>query len=110
MLWTEKVFRSPFFPLTQYFPAPCPALHIPEHSDGDSADIRPNGLLRRAAGKNGLIDFDGLVDFDRLLSAPQNDMHLNPAHDSGDHLHPGTEGNRVMAEAVADLLQKGFGQ
>ena len=53
---------------------------------------------------------DGLVDFDRLLAAPGDDMRLNPVHDSGDHLHPGADGNRAMAGAVADLLMKGLNQ
>lgn len=61
-----------------------------------------NNWLRRA-------DFhEGLVDFDRLLSAPGDDMRLKPAHDSGDHLHPGAEGNRTMARAVAETLMKGL--
>ena len=55
----------------------------------------------------GLLDLDGLVDFDRLIAALGDDTRLNPAHDSGDHLHPGPEGNRVMAEAVAELIRKG---
>lgn len=51
--------------------------------------------------------FDGLVDFDRVLSAPEDDMRMNPLHDSGDHLHPGANGNRAMAQAVAETLLKG---
>lgn len=51
---------------------------------------------------------DGLVDFDRLLSAPGDDMRLGEVHDSGDHLHPGKEGNRTMARAVAETLMKGL--
>ncbi len=51
--------------------------------------------------------FDGLVDFDRVLSAPEDDMRMNPLHDSGDHLHPGANGNRAMAQAVAEILLKG---
>lgn len=50
---------------------------------------------------------DGLVDFDQLLAAPDDDMRLNPKYDSGDHLHPGTEGNRVMAAAVSSMILKG---
>lgn len=53
---------------------------------------------------------DGLVDFDRLLSAPGDDMRLTPAYDSGDHLHPGAEGNRAMARAVAEMLMKQPGE
>jgi lysophospholipase L1-like esterase len=60
-----------------------------------------NDWLRQA-------DFhDGLVDFDRLLAAPGDDMRLNPLHDSGDHLHPGAEGNRAMAKAAAALIRQG---
>lgn len=53
----------------------------------------------RAAGVG-----DALVDFDRVLAAPQDASRLNPAHDSGDHLHPGAEGNRAMALAVSAVL------
>lgn len=51
--------------------------------------------------------FDGLVDFDRVLSAPGDDMRMSPLHDSGDHLHPSANGNRAMAQAVAETLLKG---
>ncbi|TMV93310.1 SGNH/GDSL hydrolase family protein [Thioclava sp. BHET1] len=51
--------------------------------------------------------YDGLVDFDRVLGAEDDDARLNRTYDSGDHLHPGTEGNRAMAEAVAPTLLKG---
>ncbi|MBN9885878.1 GDSL-type esterase/lipase family protein [Salipiger abyssi] len=64
-----------------------------------------NDMLREAASSGESIRFDGLVDFDRLLSAPGDDMRLNPEHDSGDHLHPGAEGNRAMADAVAKLIR-----
>ena len=50
---------------------------------------------------------DGLADLDQTLSARDDDMRLAPAFDSGDHLHPGAEGNRAMAEAVAMTLLKG---
>lgn len=69
-----------------------------------------NDMLRQAAVHDGIVDFDGLVDFDVLMSAPGDDMRLNPDHDSGDHLHPGTEGNLDMAKAVAALIRKGFDQ
>lgn len=52
---------------------------------------------------------DGLVDFDAVLGAPGNDMRMNPRHDSGDHLHPGADGNQAMAAAVAAALLKGNG-
>ena len=44
--------------------------------------------------------FDAIVDFDAVLRDPDNLARINPAFDSGDHLHPGDEGNRAMAEAI----------
>lgn len=44
--------------------------------------------------------FDGVVDFDAILRDPKHPTRLLPAYDSGDHLHPGDAGNRVMAEAI----------
>lgn len=59
-------------------------------------------LLRRRVNKwirtSGA--FDALVDFDRVLADPQSPRRLLPRFDSGDHLHPGDEGNRAMAAAV----------
>lgn len=48
--------------------------------------------------------FDAVVDFDLLLRDPTHPTRLLPEFDSGDHLHPGGKGNRVMAEAI-DLAQ-----
>lgn len=44
--------------------------------------------------------FDAVVDLDAALRDPAQPSRLAAAHDSGDHLHPGDAGNRVMAEAV----------
>jgi lysophospholipase L1-like esterase len=44
--------------------------------------------------------FDATIDFDRLLKDPENPGHLLPRYDGGDHLHPGDDGNRAMADAV----------
>jgi lysophospholipase L1-like esterase len=43
---------------------------------------------------------DGYVDFDRALRDPTDPARLNPAFDSGDHIHPNTAGRRAMADAV----------
>lgn len=44
--------------------------------------------------------FDAVVDFDAVLRDPGNPARMNPAFDSGDHLHPGDAGNRAMADAI----------
>jgi lysophospholipase L1-like esterase len=44
--------------------------------------------------------FDAVIDFDAILRDPKHPTRLLPAYDSGDHLHPGDAGNRVMAEAI----------
>ncbi len=44
--------------------------------------------------------FDGVIDFDKITSDPQNPGHFNPQCDSGDHLHPGDEGYKAMADGV----------
>ncbi|WP_239118148.1 SGNH/GDSL hydrolase family protein [Paractinoplanes ferrugineus] len=45
-------------------------------------------------------EYDGVVDFDRVMGAPGDPTRLNPALDSGDHLHPNDDGMAVMAAAV----------
>lgn len=44
--------------------------------------------------------FDAVVDFDQLLANPQQPLQLNPAYDSGDHLHPSDAGSKAMADAI----------
>ncbi|AOI45710.1 SGNH/GDSL hydrolase family protein [Burkholderia oklahomensis] len=44
--------------------------------------------------------FDAVVDFDAALCDPTHPTRIAARYDSGDHLHPGDEGNRAMAEAV----------
>ncbi len=44
--------------------------------------------------------FDGVIDFARVLAAPGHPLALNPAYDSGDHLHPNAAGYRAMANVV----------
>jgi len=61
-----------------------------------------NAWLRSTAGKPG--GFDKLVDFDALLRDPTDPSRLQPALDSGDHLHPGDSGYAAMATAAARLF------
>jgi lysophospholipase L1-like esterase len=44
--------------------------------------------------------WDGVVDFDQALRDPAQPTRLNPAYDSGDHLHPNDAGYQAMAQAV----------
>lgn len=45
-------------------------------------------------------DFDAVVDFDRTMRDPAHPARLLPAYDSGDHLHPNTDGLRAMANSI----------
>jgi lysophospholipase L1-like esterase len=44
--------------------------------------------------------FDGVVDFERAVADPADPAALNPAFDSGDHLHPNEAGMQALANAV----------
>lgn len=44
--------------------------------------------------------FDAVIDFDAALRDPAHPAKIAARYDSGDHLHPGDEGNRAMAEFV----------
>jgi lysophospholipase L1-like esterase len=46
-------------------------------------------------------EYDGVIDFDRAMGDPADPIRLNPALDSGDHLHPNDAGMAVMASAVS---------
>jgi lysophospholipase L1-like esterase len=43
---------------------------------------------------------DGVVDFDAAVHNTADPATWNPAYDSGDHLHPNTDGLQTMANAV----------
>jgi lysophospholipase L1-like esterase len=45
-------------------------------------------------------EYDGVIDFDRVMGAPGDPLRLNPAYDSGDHLHPNDAGYAAMAAAI----------
>lgn len=47
---------------------------------------------------------DGYVDLDAALCDPDDKDALLPAYDSGDHLHPSSEGARAMARETAKVL------
>jgi lysophospholipase L1-like esterase len=45
-------------------------------------------------------EYDAVADFDLALRDPADPDALNPAYDSGDHLHPNDDGRVAMAAAV----------
>jgi lysophospholipase L1-like esterase len=45
--------------------------------------------------------FDGVIDFDAVMRDPADPLMLNPAYDSGDHLHPNDAGYQAMADAIS---------
>lgn len=44
--------------------------------------------------------FDGVLDMDKVTQDSANPLQLNPAYDSGDHLHPGPAGYKAMGDAI----------
>jgi lysophospholipase L1-like esterase len=50
--------------------------------------------------------FDGVVDFEKAAVDPADPTALNPAFDSGDHLHPNEAGMQALANAVDLSLLK----
>ncbi len=66
-----------------------------------------HGTLAAVAARNQINDWirtsdaaDGVVDFHAALRDPLDPDRLNPAFDSGDHLHPNAAGYGAMAAAV----------
>jgi lysophospholipase L1-like esterase len=45
-------------------------------------------------------EYDRVIDFDAAVRDPADPLRLNPAYDSGDHLHPNDAGMAAMADAV----------
>jgi lysophospholipase L1-like esterase len=63
----------------------------------------PGGLRQRSrqevnAALRGI--FDGVVDFDAAVRDPARPDRLNPAYDTGDHLHLNPAGYAAMARAA----------
>ncbi|HEU5160038.1 MAG TPA: SGNH/GDSL hydrolase family protein [Streptosporangiaceae bacterium] len=53
--------------------------------------------------------FDGVIDFAAVMAAPDRPEILDPAFDSGDHLHPNDAGYAAMAAAVDHVLARHAG-
>ncbi|AZE02994.1 SGNH/GDSL hydrolase family protein [Pseudomonas chlororaphis] len=62
----------------------------------------PKEQLRQALNQwiRNSLAFDAVIDFDQMTRDPQHPTRLLQLIDSGDHLHPGDAGNKVMAEGV----------
>jgi len=48
--------------------------------------------------------FDAVIDFDKAARDPANPHRLNPAYDTGDHLHMNPSGYKALADAVPTRL------
>ncbi|CAM3974073.1 SGNH/GDSL hydrolase family protein [Bordetella tumulicola] len=64
------------------------------HPDKDALRRQVNDWIRHSGA------FDAVIDLDAHLRNPQHPARIDSRYDSGDHLHPGDEGNRAMADAV----------
>ncbi len=45
--------------------------------------------------------FDAFIDFDKAVRSASDPLVMNPAYDSGDHLHPDDAGYQAMANVVS---------
>jgi lysophospholipase L1-like esterase len=68
----------------------------------------PRGEAKREAVNHWIRTanaFDGVIDLATAVADPNDPERLNPAYDSGDHLHPNASGYRAMAAAInLDML------
>ncbi|KAF1004559.1 MAG: hypothetical protein GAK28_03936 [Luteibacter sp.] len=78
------------------FEGALPGTPMADYYDADKDALRKR--LNEWIRKSDL--FDAVIDFDALLRDPSHPDHLRDIYDSGDHLHPGDEGNKAMANAV----------
>ena len=62
--------------------------------DGEAKRDALNDWIRTSGA------FDGVIDFAAAVADPADPERLNPAYDSGDHLHPNAAGYRAMAAAI----------
>jgi lysophospholipase L1-like esterase len=65
-----------------------------EPADREAMRLAVNDWIRTSGA------FDGVVDFAQAMADPADPHGINPAYDSGDHLHPNATGMQAMANAV----------
>jgi lysophospholipase L1-like esterase len=63
-------------------------------SDGESDRRAVNDWIR-TSGR-----FDGVIDFDAAARDPLDQARLAASVDSGDHLHPGSQGYRLLSDSI----------
>ena len=68
-----------------------PGFDTPQH---EAARVALNQSIRTSGV------FDGVVDADRVLRDPKQPTRLLLAYDSGDHLHPNTDGGIAVANSI----------
>jgi lysophospholipase L1-like esterase len=68
-----------------------PGFDTPQH---EAARVALNQWIRTSGV------FDGVVDADRVLRDPKQPTRLLLAYDSGDHLHPNTDGGIAVANSI----------
>ena len=75
------------------------------NADKDAMRQSLNSWIRKSGA------FDAVLDFDLLARDREEPSRLNAAFDSGDHLHPGDAGNRVLADNIPlDVLLPDLGK
>ena len=60
-----------------------------------------NNWIRKTKPLNG--GFDAYFDFDKYMKDPLNSTSIGPFSDSGDRIHPGTDGYKKMVESINNL-------
>jgi len=70
---------------------------------GKSVHWTAAGELKRAQVNNWILTsgaFDGVIEFAKAVADPADPQMLDPAYDSGDHIHPNDAGYLAMANAI----------
>jgi len=77
-----------------------------------AAYFSPEGEAKRKALNQWIRTsraYDGVIDFDMVVRDASASARINPAFDSGDHLHPNDAGYKAMGESIDLALFKSAG-